>query len=429
MTNGNYFDAKKCTQEFTRKLKLKYKYRDKVFDDNSLCRQKSKHNVNVEDEEMKRIIREIEKTDSAKHKTKQNLTNAERAALLELKENEDIVIKEADKGGVLVLMEKSFYRDKMIMQDHLTDETTYQEVPVDSDAKTFKKMKKLIERHKSSLTTNELNYVLHEDWKSSEFYARPKVHKCKSVIDEVKRNPREVLEMEEAQDLVGRPIVAGIDSPTRHLSDLIGKILKPLVSEQVTYIKDDWDYISKLPDKLNFKGNLFGCDIKSLYTSIPHELGLRAMEYWLNRCRHLIPERFTSSFILESIQFLLKNNNFYFNGKMYNQLSGTAKGSSFASFYACLTIGYREETILFPAVEATYNQHIAHIIKEMYKRFMDDGVVFLPEEISKQEFLDLLNSMHPSIVFTLEDSEITHLDGMEVQNLNFLDILIMLRAD
>ena len=114
---------------------------------------------------------------------------------------------------------------------------------------------------------------------------------------------------------------------------------------------------------------------------------------------------------------------------MYNQLNGTAMGSSFASFYACLTIGYLEETILFPTVQATYNQHIANIIKETYKRFMDDGVVFLPVEVSKREFLDLLNSMHPNIVFTLEDSETTHVDGMEVQNLNFLDILIMLRED
>ncbi len=104
-------------------------------------------------------------------------------------------------------------------------------------------------------------------------------------------------------------------------------------------------------------------------------------------------------------------------------------GSSFASFYACLTIGFLEETILFPTIDTTYDVQLANIIKQTYKRFMDDGIVFLPEEILKCDFLDLLNSMHPSIVFTLEDSTTTRIRGKNVQKLNFLDILVMLRED
>ena len=140
----------------------------------------------------------------------------------------------------------------------------------------------------------------------------------------------------------------------------------------------------------------------------------------MNRCRHLIPERFTNDFILESIEFLLKHNNFVFNDVIYNQLIGAAMGSSFISFYACVSIGYLEETSLFPRLNNMINDSDIQIIEETYKQFMDDGIVFLPLIIMK--FLALLNSMHINIIFTLEDSEKVIVKTKSVEVLNFLDI-------
>ena len=81
---------------------------------------------------------------------------------------------------------------------------------------------------------------------------KPKVHKCKSIIDKIQEDPAEIINMNGAPDLIGRPIIAGINSQTRHLSDLIGKILSPIVKEQITYIKDDWDYVHKLPSEIKY---------------------------------------------------------------------------------------------------------------------------------------------------------------------------------
>ena len=39
-----------------------------------------------------------------------------------------------------------------------------------------------------------------------------------------------------------RPIIAGPNSPTQHLSELLEKILYPLVPYLKSYIKDDWDF-------------------------------------------------------------------------------------------------------------------------------------------------------------------------------------------
>ena len=79
------------------------------------------------------------------------------------------------------------------------------------------------------------------------------------------------LEMEPPQDLTARPIIAGSNSPTNHLSELIQKILSPLIPDFQSYIKDDWDFICKLPAQFDFPCDLFSCDIKSLYTNISHE--------------------------------------------------------------------------------------------------------------------------------------------------------------
>ena len=429
MTKGNYVDAKKCTENFTRKLKIKYKYHDTEFNDNSLCRKKSTKPIRIEDEEMKQILHKIENIEPAGISTEDNLDSAERNALQELQNMENIVIKEADKGGALVIMDKKFYEEKLVLADHLSNRDTYVKVGDDADKKAMKKLVKLVDKHSDCLTKNEIDYVKDKDWCSSEFYVRPKVHKCKSVLEEIKKNPQHVIDTDGAADLVGRPIIAGTKAPTRHLSDLISEILRPIVPKQTSYVKDDWDYLRKIPRNLNGKYKLFGCDIQSLYTSIPHDLGLKAMEYWITRCRHLIQDRFSDEFILESIEFLLKNNNCVFNGEMYNQIKGTAMGASFAAFYACLTVGYLEETKLFPRLRQEFGERDVKIIMKNYKRFMDDGIVFLPWHICKDKFLALLNEMDQSIVFTLEHSEKTLFKNKEVERLNFLDLSIMVEED
>ena len=378
---------------------------------------------------MKEIINKIENIEPEKMATADNLTQEERKALKEIQENDSIIIKEADKGGALVIMDKEFYERKLIMEDHLNNPETYIKVGDDTDKKTMKKLTKLIEKHEKCLTKTEKMYALDPNWKSSEFYIKPKIHKCKTILEEIEKQPRNVIQIESAPDLVGRPIIAGTNAPTRHLSDLISDILHPIVATQTSYVKDDWDYLRKIPQKLDNKYKLFGCDIKSLYTSIPHDLGLKAIEYWITKCRHLIDSRFTNDFILESIEFLLKNNNCKFGSEMFNQIKGTAMGASFAAFYACLTIGYLEETKLYPKLQAIFGSIDMELIKETYKRFMDDGIVFLPEHICKNRFLSILNDMDPAIIFTLEESQSTTLKGKTVERLNFLDISIMIDED
>ena len=87
---------------------------------------------------------------------------------------------------------------------------------------------------------------------------------------------------------------------------------------------------------------LFTFDVKSLYTNIPHEYGLEAMNYWMDKHQDSINPRFSKVFILESVKFILKNNTFKFNDEYFLQLVGKATGTDMIPTYATLTMDYHE---------------------------------------------------------------------------------------
>ena len=64
-------------------------------------------------------------------------------------------------------------------------------------------------------------------------------------------------------DLKGRPVIAGPEAPTQHLSELLEKILSPLVVNLESYIKDDWDFLRKFPRQLEPDCQLYSCDVVS----------------------------------------------------------------------------------------------------------------------------------------------------------------------
>ena len=62
---------------------------------------------------------------------------------------------------------------------------------------------------------------------------------------------------------------------------------------------------------------------------------------------------------------------------MFYQFFGTAMTTKCAPLYACLTIGYQKETKLFTQELPKYfSVKECELIKEVFKRYMDDGGFF-----------------------------------------------------
>ena len=111
---------------------------------------------------------------------------------------------------------------------------------------------------------------------------------------------------------------------------------------------------------------------------------------------------------------------------MWHQLSGTAMGKSFAPPYACLTMGYLEETILFPKlIPRFFDSELAKLIIDYFMRYIDDDILVLPDSIPTEYFLDILNMMDPSIQHTGSTVMHQEVDRIIYKCTNFLSIKIL----
>ena len=100
-------------------------------------------------------------------------------------------------------------------------------------------------------------------------------------------------------------------------------------------------------------------------------------------------------------------------------------GVDFAGNYACLAIGYLEKVKLFGLhmVPSFTPEEIAMILKA-FMRYVDDGFVFWPVDLDMEIFISMLNSLHPSIKYTVERGVIEN----DSESLNFLDIKVTLHG-
>ena len=84
-------------------------------------------------------------------------------ALKELQEDQDLVIRKADKS-TLVLVDKDYYYDTLVVKHHLNT-STYQKAGSNSDKRVFKNLKLITKKHESCLTENEMKYILNSNCK------------------------------------------------------------------------------------------------------------------------------------------------------------------------------------------------------------------------------------------------------------------------
>ena len=183
---------------------------------------------------------------------------------------------------------------------------------------------------KKNKQTNK-QYLLHKDPIPGRFYILPKIHKV--------NNP-------------GRPIVSSNNHPTERISQFFDFHLKPLVCTIQSYVKDTTDFRNKLTAIDNLPDNALpvSLDVTSLYTNIPHNEGIDACRFILQKRtnKHIPTET-----ICDLIRIILTMNNFTFNSKHYLQKHGTAMGTRIAPSYANLFLGKFER-------DALLNSPISH---------------------------------------------------------------------
>ena len=146
--------------------------------------------------------REIHQLNFKEKCNQYNLPRAELAALRNLRNRSDVVIRPADKGGAFVVWGKELYLNEAHRQ--LSDGRFYQRIPEDATKRNQETVKTFITQAiaKEELPQSATNLIVQHP-PTSKFYLLPKIHK---------------------PDNPGRPIVSGCQCPTELLASYLDKV-------------------------------------------------------------------------------------------------------------------------------------------------------------------------------------------------------------
>lgn len=307
----------------------------------------------------------------------------------------DIVIKPADKGGCIVIMNKDDYL--LMCKDLLKDSKQYCLL---GDCQDFTKHNvefyyKILNQYKNTISSVEhqslFSYLksFYDVGRYKLFYALPKIHKDKKDW------------LVESKVPVGRPVISCIKSETYALSKFVQKKLEPLNRLHDSFIGNSQDLINilettTLPDEFFF----VTLDIKNMYTNLDTFTGLKAVKYFEEKYPDPNrPDKFINSFL----KFSLNRNHFLFDKQAYLQKLGCAMGQSYAPIYANLYMAYLEETVIDNFTVKPF----------IYKRYLDDIFIIWTESLSDLNiFIEKLNSTNRNLKFkaTVSDQQISFLD-------------------
>ena len=187
------------------------------------------------------------------------------------------------------------------------------------------------------------------------------------------------------------------------------KHIGPLARAVPSYVQDTTDFIRKLralPD-VHPGCLLVTADVESLYTNIPTDQGLNALQRALGTRP---PDSPSTAMLATLAKLVLTRNAFQFNGNYYSQISGTAMGTKMAPNYAILYMAQFEQDLLA-------NSDLKPLC---WWRYIDDIFFLWPHGIEAlQRFMDFANSRSPCLNLTFEYSE---------TSIAFLDVTVTLSS-
>ncbi|CAJ0930163.1 unnamed protein product [Ranitomeya imitator] len=269
----------------------------------------------------------------------------ERHSLKNLQEDRTIIIKPADKGGALVMMDKNKYVAEITRQ--LSDDSIYQPLDRDPLPGIRQKIETILHHYtvRGVVDQKTCEFLQNPNPITPVFYTLPKVHK-------------------NLENPPGRPIVASTDSVLSPIARYIERILTPLIQRSKSFLLDTGSFLDliKVTKNIPVDSYLVTLDVKDLYTSIPHGDGIQSPRKLLDSTDRDIDQ---TSLCIDLLNVILTSNYFLFQDTFFLQKRGTAMGSHAAPPYANAYMIDFEESKIYPSLLFRDNVII-------WKRYIDD---------------------------------------------------------
>jgi hypothetical protein len=335
--------------------------------------------------------RDLLQRKEGKPPVRRNITKGESQALTNLMNNDQIVIKMADKGSATVVLNRIDYLKEGHRQ--LSDTKAYRVLESDPTEQFRREINNVIEEMYQSGEIDERvrQYLIEPTSKAARLYFLPKIHKG------ITPPP-------------GRPVVSGNGCPTEKISSFVDYFLNPTAKMIKSYVKDTTHFLQlmkklgKIPDG----ALLVTLDVVGLYPNIPLAQGITAAKQALVNFRPGHNVKPSNNTLTKLLDLVLKRNNFTFNGRHYLQLRGTAIGTKLAVGFANNYVGFFERMFVY----------FYHKQPHTWLRFIDDVfMIWTHGEDRLADFVQYLNSCVETIEFTAEYSKFA---------VNYLDMKVKL---
>ena len=186
-------------------------------------------------------VNELQLTRTATHSpVRQNITQEEHQALLDLQNNKSIVIRKADKGSAIVIQDIEDYRAEGCKQ--LSDDKYYRKVESDLTIEHSERVNAVLTHMLESgkILSKTFENLFNDKPRTSQFYLLPKVHKRRD------KPP-------------GCPIVSANECPTESITQFVDFFLQPLLHHIRSHLKDTTDLINVLI-KIKQNDIIIGCN-------------------------------------------------------------------------------------------------------------------------------------------------------------------------
>ena len=306
--------------------------------------------------------------------TRNNLRGNLRSALRQLQNNNNIIIKEADKYLGIVILDKEWYNNSCL--NHLQNTRDY--LQINRELFIHKIYPQLIIKYNNILKriskSNKYYKYLNKNNSNNKypyFYIIPKVHK---------------------PDLSSRPITASHNWVFTPSSAIMADILNPYVEMNTTFLKNSnhlLEIIQPLNSTPHFISYIITGDVESLYTNIPLDSLYNIISNVIKININDISNKFDFDYetIDQLLKLILHESYCEYDKEIYKQTHGIPMGTPCAPQMANLFLNHYEQKI------SSFSSNLL-----IWKRYIDDIlIIWSGDRDSLQQFLDLYSYFSPSI--------------------------------
>lgn len=318
----------------------------------------------------------------------QNLLNDFKKTRQFLKDNKDIIVMRADKGGSTVIMRKDEYVETMRLM--LSDSTVYSRIDKDPTNKFQTLANNLVNNLEKDGAIDNITAkgLKTHNAVPPRIYGLRKIHKegCKL-----------------------RPVVSSIKGPSYKLGRYIHQLLSPLVCLNNINVKDSTEFVAFI-NRAQLPKNyiLISLDVVSLFTNVPKMLVNKIIEEKWDSLSEIV--KMKKDLFIRLMNSCFDLGYFSFEEKFYVQLDGTTMGGPASPTIANFVMQYILEKV---------STLLPFEVKYM-RLYVDDMFMAVPNG-EVDNILNYFNGIDDKIQFTIEKE----MNGC----LPFLDVMVIRETD